>query len=234
MTWCIHHKTETTSTNLDARDGVAGDVFTADFQTAGRGRLDHVWLSAPGENLMMSVVLDVTQVPIEEIVTLPLVVGLAVIKALRTLSGLSLRLKWPNDILFDGKKLAGILCERHGDVVIAGLGVNVRQTTFAPEIAARATSLLAENVAGADVRVVRDAILAALADSLAVWRQAGFRALLPELAAVDCLKGRRVSVFQTDADRAPLQGICGGIAEDGSLLVGDAHVYAGEAHVASY
>ena len=78
--WRIHHKAETASTNLDARTGRHGDVFTADYQTAGRGRLDHKWLSPPGANLMMSVVLSVDGLAPEQVATLPLVVGLAVIK----------------------------------------------------------------------------------------------------------------------------------------------------------
>ena len=75
--WTVHHKAVTESTNLDARDGKPGDVFTADEQTAGRGRLDHTWMSEPGKNLMASVVLDVGGIAPQEVATLPLVVGLA-------------------------------------------------------------------------------------------------------------------------------------------------------------
>ena len=85
MNWTIHHQPSTASTNLDARAGRHGDVFTADFQTAGRGRLDHKWLSAPGENLMLSAVLDVGDCPPDRVATLPLVVGLAVIAGLSPL-----------------------------------------------------------------------------------------------------------------------------------------------------
>ena len=150
MTWQIHHKDETESTNLDARAGRHGDVFTADYQTAGRGRLDHKWLSPPGANLMMSAVLSVEGLSPEQVATLPLVVGLAVAKAVRRLfvngqdvgrKTEDVKLKWPNDVLVGGKKLAGILCERNGDNVIAGIGINVGQTEFPPEIADRATSL---------------------------------------------------------------------------------------------
>lgn len=80
--WKIHHKRETESTNLDARSGNPWDVFTADYQTAGRGRLDHKWLSPPGANLLMSAVLSVEGLSPEQVSTLPLVVGLAVAKGL--------------------------------------------------------------------------------------------------------------------------------------------------------
>ena len=63
MNWRIHEKDVSVSTNLDARDGVAGDVFTAVSQTGGRGRLDHRWLSPPGANLTMSAVLSVDGIP---------------------------------------------------------------------------------------------------------------------------------------------------------------------------
>lgn len=225
MNWRLHHRAETVSTNLDARQGLPGDVFTADFQTAGRGRLDHKWLSPPGENLMMSVVLPVEGLAPDHVSTLPLVVGLSVAE---TLGG---RIKWPNDVLVDGRKLAGILCERHGDRVVAGIGVNVGQRTFSPEIAARATSLA---VLGREmpVSVVRDRILAALGRNFPFWRDHGFGAVHPLVAALDELKGRPVSVRQADDDATPVSGICGGIRPDGTLDVAGVPVYAGEAHVA--
>ena len=243
----IHHKPETASTNLDARAGRHGDVFTADFQTAGRGRLDHKWLSAPGENLMLSAVLDVGDCPPDRVAALPLVVGLAVIEGLSPLlpKGRSLRLKWPNDVLVDGRKLAGILCERHGDTVIVGLGVNVKQREFAPEIAEKATSLsllLGPVPAGKGpapaskgsvpaLTQVRDAILMALGRLYATWREEGLSPFLGRLAELDFLRGRTISVRQTDDDTKPFQGVCEGIAADGSLLVGGQAIYAGEAHV---
>lgn len=241
--WRIHHKAETASTNLDARTGAHGDVFTADYQTAGRGRLDHKWLSPPDTNLMMSVVLSVDGLAPEQVATLPLVVGLATIRALqgfvagekdlRHKTG-DLKLKWPNDILLDGKKVAGILCERSGDTVIAGIGVNVGQTEFDKTIADRATSLEIVDPAlvsrlPSSVLSVRDAILAELGKWYGIWREKGFAAVYPEIAAVDCLKGLEIAVRQADDDAAPVSGVCGGIQPDGSLDVGGTKVYAGEA-----
>ena len=238
--WRIHHKAETTSTNLDARAGVHGDVFTADYQTAGRGRLDHKWLSSPGANLMMSVVLSVEGLSPDQVATLPLVVGLAVCKSLASLfplpSSLFPLLKWPNDILIDGKKLAGILCERNGDNVIVGIGVNVNQTEFAPEIADCATSLslIAPDLVSrlsSPVLSVRTAVLRELDRWYGLWRTNGFAAVYPEIAAVDYLKGLKIAVRQTDIDSIPVAGVCVGIRPDGSLDVGDTSVYAGEAHI---
>jgi len=229
----IVRKEITASTNLDARSGKPGDVFTAEFQTAGRGRLDHSWQSAKSENLMFSMVLGVGDRSPAEIATLPLVVGLAIAKALSSVlsspSGLSL--KWPNDILVGGRKLCGILCERLGDNVIAGVGVNVNQTAFPPEIADRATSLASLAGHAIDREDVLQALIASVNAYHARWAADGFASLLPELAVCDLLSGRTVSVRATDDDPEPITGLCGGIQADGSLLVGSTRVYAGEAHV---
>jgi len=231
--WRIHHKTETASTNLDARAGRHGDVYTADFQTAGRGRLDHKWLSPPGTNLMMSVVLSVADLPPEQVATLPLAVGLAVARGLSAALiqvGLTPLIKWPNDILVSGRKLAGILCERQGDNVVVGIGVNVGQTEFAHEISGRATSLAILTGFSGTCPQVMWLILKEIDVVYPVWKE-GFAAIYPEISSRDCLKGRTLSVRQTDDDAAPVVGLSNGIMPDGSLDVGGICVYAGEAHV---
>ena len=225
IAWRIHHSKLAVSTNLDAQSGKHGDVFTADFQTEGRGRLGHKWLSAPGENLIMSAVLSVEGMEPQEAATLPLAAGLAAAKAVGGL------LKWPNDVLVGGRKVAGILCERRGDCVIVGIGVNVRQTKFPAEISDSAASLVSLGRKNASVDGTRDTVLAELADAYERWRAGGFAAIHGEIAALDCLRGKRLSVRQTDSDGSPVRGVCGGIAEDGSLDVGGTRVYAGEAHV---
>ena len=229
--WTIHRKAVTESTNLDARDGKPGDVFVADEQTAGRGRLDHRWLSPPGENLTLSVVLDAGGIAPPEVATLPLVVGLAAATAASALLLRQTAIKWPNDVLLDGRKLAGILCERHGDHVIAGVGINVNQKAFAPEIALRATSLFLADGRERSLEMVLRAFLNVLGPFVADWRRDGFAALHPLIAPLDALRGRYVEVRQTDDDAAPVSGPCGGIQPDGTLLVGGTPVFAGEAHV---
>ena len=250
--WTIHAKRTTESTNLDARGGKHRDVFTADYQTAGRGRLDHKWLSPEGTNLMMSVVLSVEGLTPEQISTLPLVAGLAVAKAVSNIVpaassprgagqlprdarrvGYGVALKWPNDVLVGGKKIAGILCERNGDNVIVGIGVNVRQRVWPNELQGRATSLLQESGKEWKITQVRTAVLGQLGKWYGIWREKGFAAVHPEIAAIDGLKGRTISVRQTDDDSAPITGVASGIMSDGSLDVDGVKVYAGEAHVCS-
>lgn len=228
--WRIFHKRETRSTNIDARAGRHGDVFTADFQTAGRGRLDHKWLSDRGENLMMSAVLDVAALDVAHAATLPLAAGLAVVKTVKSIlgEGADVKLKWPNDVYVSGLKIAGILCERAADAVVVGIGVNVRQKTFPDEISSRTTSLNL-NGSSAEVQEVRDKLLNSLSSVYGIWRKGGFEALYSEISAVDWLKGREVSVMQTDGDSEPISGRCGGIAPDGSLIIDGRSVWAGEA-----
>lgn len=215
--WKIHHKAETVSTNIDARVGVPGDVFTADYQTAGRGRLDHKWESPRGKNIMMSAVLDVAGLEPEHVATLPLVVGLAVARAAGGV------LKWPNDVYVSGKKAAGILCERSGDTVIAGIGANVGEVPLS--VADRAIAIPTLTVAR---------ILDEVAAAYDLWRVGGFEAVYPAIREIDFLRGQTLAVRQTDDDAEPVRGICGGINADGSLDVGGVKIYAGEAHVEAF
>ena len=139
-------------------------------------------------------------------------------------------LKWPNDVYVSARKIAGILCERHGDVVIAGIGVNVAQDSFPSDVDMRAISF---KRLGVDVSIedVRDAILGRLGYLLDVWRKEGFIALYPRISSVDWLRGRTIAVVQTDSDNEPTSGVSGGIMQDGSLDVGGVRLWAGEAHV---
>lgn len=215
--WKIFHKAETASTNLDARAGVHGDVFTADYQTAGRGRLDHTWESPRGKNIMMSVVLSVEELDPETVATLPLVIGLAVARAAGGL------VKWPNDVYVSGKKAAGILCERLGDRVIVGIGANVGEVPLS--VADRAIA-----VPSLTIRQILDEI----DEAYGQWRLGGFAAVYPAIRKIDFLRGQSLAVRQTDDDAEPIRGICGGICDDGALAVGNVKIYAGEAHVEAF
>lgn len=232
MKFDLHYFKTVDSTNRLAALGRPGDVFVAAEQTAGRGRLDHKWHSRVGENLLMSVVFDATDISPAEVATFPLVVGLATVKAVDSLSQQNLstcRLKWPNDVYIGSRKLCGILCERHDDKIVVGIGLNVRQREFPEELREKATSLVLSEI---DVSVgqAMNSVLSSLSEISERWYRGGFAALYPEFAELDFLKGREVVVLQTDDDMVPIKGLCHGIASDGSLLVGGVRVYAGEVH----
>jgi BirA family biotin operon repressor/biotin-[acetyl-CoA-carboxylase] ligase len=163
--WRTITVTESTgSTNADllaqAADGAPeGTVLVTETQTAGRGRMGRTWLSPPGAALMFSVLLRPTAVPPARRGWLPLLAGVAIASALRDVTGLDVGLKWPNDVLTGGGKLAGILAEQSAgtEAIVAGAGLNV--STRRDELPVEtATSLL---LAGApDLR--RDRLLGAV------------------------------------------------------------------------
>jgi BirA family transcriptional regulator, biotin operon repressor / biotin---[acetyl-CoA-carboxylase] ligase len=121
---------ETGSTNEDllaaARRGAPeGVVLAAEVQTAGRGRMGRSWVSLPGTALTFSVLLRPLATPPAGRGWVPLLTGVAVASALRAEAGVDARLKWPNDVLVSGAKLAGILAEQAGDAIVVGAGVNI-------------------------------------------------------------------------------------------------------------
>lgn len=155
--------TESTgSTNADllaqaASGAPEGTVLAAETQTAGRGRMGRTWLSPPGAALMFSVLLRPTAVPPGRRGWLPLLAGVAIASGLRGETGLDVGLKWPNDVLIGGGKLAGVLAEQSADAIVTGAGINV-STRRAELPVETATSLL---LAGArDLR--RDRLLRAV------------------------------------------------------------------------
>lgn len=230
MKWQWHIRDVTRSTNEDAHAGAPGDVFVAHMQTAGRGRLNHTWQAAQGLNALFSAVVDVSERAATEVAVLPLVAGYAVAHALQQQLP-RVKIKWPNDILIEGRKLAGILCERTSDKVIIGIGINVLQREFAPELVSRATSLALEGV-NTQVDEVIGLVLDSLGACYEEWSQEGFAPIHTRIAnEFDCLWGKVISVRRTDDDAQPVHGVCGGIMADGALEVGGEKIYAGEAHV---
>jgi len=147
----IHHYYRVGSTNTLALEAAAagapeGSVFLAEQQTAGRGRGNNQWHSAKSTGIYCSVVLR-PAVPPSDVVILTLAAGLAAQSAVREIdSRVNPDLKWPNDLLVDGKKLCGILTEMHAEAtrvrhIVVGIGINVNQMDFPGELQQIATSL---------------------------------------------------------------------------------------------
>ena len=130
----------TASTMTEAAGRPPGTVVVADHQSAGQGRQGRVWYSEKGTGLYVSVVLR-PGIPPETLPTLTLALGLAVREAILRSTGVVCALKWPNDVLAGGRKCAGILAQGTPAAVVAGVGINVNQETFPPELADSATSL---------------------------------------------------------------------------------------------
>ncbi|MET7833578.1 biotin--[acetyl-CoA-carboxylase] ligase [Micromonospora sediminicola] len=235
---------ETGSTNADvvtaARAGEPeGLVVVAERQTAGRGRRGRVWQSPPRAGIAASVLLRPGEavaergwapVPATGYGWLPLLAGVALVEAVRRLAEVDARLKWPNDLLVDGAKCAGVLAEAvPGDAaqppaIVVGVGLNV--TLRADELPENPTGLPATSLrlAGATATdrdpLVR-ALLRALADWYERWRDAGGDAVasgLREAYLGGCATvGRQVRVLLPDGRE--VHGTATGVDPDGQLLV---------------
>jgi BirA family transcriptional regulator, biotin operon repressor / biotin---[acetyl-CoA-carboxylase] ligase len=168
---------ETGSTNADllaearagARDGL---VLVAEAQTAGRGRMGRRWISPPRGTLTFSVLLRPGGVPPGLLGWLPLLAGVAAASALAATAGVDARLKWPNDVLAGGAKLAGILAERGGEAVVLGMGINVFQRRGELPVPTATSLALAAPEAAADGTDMRERLLTAVLDELARWYRA--------------------------------------------------------------
>jgi len=219
---------ETGSTNADlladARRGEAeGVVLAAEAQSAGRGRMGRQWVAPPRAALMFSVLLRPAAVPQGRRGWVTLLAGVAVALALRQDAGVDVRLKWPNDLLVNGAKLAGILAEQADDAIVVGAGINV--STRRDELPVPgATSLAIEGAAVTD----RNRLLAATLRELERWYPAWTsQAGDVRLSGLDS-EYRRLSATLGRAVRVSLPGgkTMTGTAEDiddlGRLVVGSA------------
>jgi BirA family biotin operon repressor/biotin-[acetyl-CoA-carboxylase] ligase len=221
----VHHAT-TGSTNSDAaalgRAGAEdGTVVIADSQSAGRGRLGRSWASVSGVNLYLSALLRPPIVPAAA-PQLSLLAGVAVAASLEA-EGLAPLIKWPNDVLLDGRKVCGILTEIEAEAdrvsfVVVGVGVNLNSSLehFPAELHETATSVLLS----AGRRVDRVGFTARLLTELETLYERfsgeGFPAIAPLWESRAALRGRRVTVSGAGE---VITGTCVGIDSDGALLL---------------
>jgi BirA family biotin operon repressor/biotin-[acetyl-CoA-carboxylase] ligase len=214
----VWHHDKIGSTNDEARrlahEGAPhGTVVHADEQTAGRGRLSHKWFS-PAGNLYISILLRTGQ-PASRTMELSFLAALAVADTVEALLPRQTRamLKWPNDVLVSGAKIAGILLEQVDDAVIMGIGLNVLE---APTNAAYKTTTIVANGGIASVDGARDILLAALGRYLAVWRTEGFAAIREQWLGRSYPIG---AAIRANAGGEPTAGHFAGLDVDGALLL---------------
>jgi BirA family biotin operon repressor/biotin-[acetyl-CoA-carboxylase] ligase len=222
----LHFYPVTDSTNPDAleaaRDGAPhGSVYFADEQLAGRGRGTHTWHSAAGEGLYVSILLR-PQISAAHLPLLPLAAGLAAAEAIRATTGLTIDLRWPNDLLIGPRKTGGILVESHSEsgavaFAVIGIGINVHQREFASDLSTPATSIALETTR----TVSRQRLLVALLKSL---EREAFGLLDPTTgeniprrveSASTWIRGRKVEVHGPQA----CIGVTAGLDQQGFLLV---------------
>ena len=207
-------------------DDPEGAVAVADFQTAGRGRLGRVWAAPAGTALLCSVLLRPPAG--SRIAQLSLVGGLAAAQAVEAALGRQAQLKWPNDVLVDGRKVAGVLAEARDGVVVVGVGLNVNQTEAELPTDARIPAASLRSLDG--VERDREALLTGLLERLEAaygsWRDNGLSALHAEISSRDALAGRAVSVDGRG-------GRALGIDAEGRLVLDSGPVESGEVTLVS-
>lgn len=195
-----------------------GTAVIATEQTAGRGRRGRSWFAKPGDSLTFSLLWRFA--PDTAPAGLSLAVGLAVARALSKVGAGDLALKWPNDILRDGRKLGGILVELvpgapHAAVI--GVGINLRLPAGMPEDLRAAAAALYMADETADENALYAALLTELLAVLEIFAAQGFAALRPEWMARHAMQNVAVSLASDFA--APRTGICRGVDADGALLL---------------
>ena len=190
-----------------------GVVAVADEQTAGRGRHGRTWSAAPGSALLVSVLLR-PRLPPERLHLVTLAAAVAATDAVRAVGGVRAQVKWPNDVVVDDRKLAGILAEADGaGAVVVGMGVNVRPDAFPAELSDVATALdlhSSEPVDRADLLVAWLHALDAQLDSI--------DGVVAAAAARSATLGRPVRV---ELANEQLTGRASRLTDDGYLVVHD-------------
>lgn len=199
-----------------------GDLVQTAHQTAGRGRLQRAWVTPPGLALTLSVLLD----PHAMNALRPSWIGAAAAIAIRDLlreGGVAARVKWPNDVLVSGRKIAGILVERSGATgpVVLGLGINLNQTAAdldAAGLRQPATSWLLESGQAHRVASCLPELRSFLESTLPLATASGQPRLAEAWARHDALAGHHVRV---DTSQGTIQGEYLGMDADGALLLRD-------------
>jgi BirA family biotin operon repressor/biotin-[acetyl-CoA-carboxylase] ligase len=185
------HECESTQELVD-RSLDEGAVVVCDVQTAGRGRQGRSWEAPSDSAILCSVLLKPPAERAQQ--ELSLVAGLAVAETVEQALGLAVQLKWPNDVMVNRRKVAGVLAEASDGTVVLGIGVNVNQTR--EQLPAHATVAAGSLYTSDGVRRERAPLLADLLLSLErtyeEWREGGLNALYDTLGARDFLRGRRI------------------------------------------
>lgn len=211
-----------------ARAG-AGEGFccVAGEQTAGRGRSGRRWLAPPGTALLASLLIRRTHLA----AGVPLAAGLAVTDAVTELTGISCLLKWPNDVLAGGGKLAGILTEvEPGGGIVLGLGINLTVPAFPPGISGVSLDRVSGRVVSWEAMLA--ALLGHLGRRLRQLDEGGVSALRGDWMARAAGIGERV---RAEVGHAVVEGTAVGMDEDGALILAGDHgairLVAGEVHL---
>jgi BirA family transcriptional regulator, biotin operon repressor / biotin---[acetyl-CoA-carboxylase] ligase len=220
----LYWELDSTSSELQRRGSEAPDlsIVMAETQTAGRGRRGRSWLSPPGLNLYVSC-LKRFDAGFASLSGLSLATGVIVLRALHALGLSGTRLKWPNDVLADGGKLAGILVELSGEyqgpcAAIVGIGLNLRLTPELREQAGQPVCDLASLADGMppDRNRTAASLITSLVDGLDQFERESFSAFVDEYAEHDALRGASLRISGAAGE---FEGLGAGVDARGALQV---------------
>jgi len=193
----------------------------ADEQTAGRGRFGRSWEAEPQANVLFSLLVRPHFLQRDEIFILTFAAAVSVAEAIEDVTGIRCGLKWPNDVMLDGKKVCGILLESSFESnrlshVVLGIGLNVNQQVFSPDILERATSLSLF----AGKKFDRDELLFAILTNLSSIHESlqkrDFYFVMKRWRDRSTLFGKKVVVSLAGKT---IEGLCDDVADDGTLIL---------------
>jgi len=206
--------TQSVAFELAARGAADRTVVVADHQSAGRGRRGRTWRAPAGTSLLASILVR-PRLPQTLLAALSPTVAVATAEAIGLVAPVAARVKWPNDVLVDGKKIAGILLESRAGgeaLVVVGIGINLGQREFPLDLSGRATSIALETGRAPD----RETMLAALLEQFDAWRarleRDGFEAVRERWRQLSDTLGQLVTVDT-------VAGVAADLDTDGALLV---------------
>ena len=225
----VTESTNSIALELGEKGAVSGTVVVADAQTGGRGRLNRSWLSLPGMGLYFSIILRPRLAP-EHLPKVTLAAGLAICKAVEAEYHFFPKIKWPNDLLLDGRKFGGILTETeslacsdscHSAVVVVGVGLNLfpPEGGFPPDIEECATSISLHGDNDVSAEILLERCVAAVEKELQRLEKGDFPAILKEWMQRDAIQGK-VLTWVTPKGKA-VTGISLGPDADGVLRIRD-------------
>lgn len=220
----VIYKATTLSTMSDAAVLAAGNaehgtVVVADEQTAGIGRLGRQWLSGLDEGIYCTILLRL-KMPVAKLPVITLALGVAVAEAIAQATGLKCDLRWPNDVLINERKTAGILAQLTDGCVLAGIGINVNQTAMPEDLRTPATSLRIENRLEVQSREdILIHLLHAVDGCVDMLIQHGPESILRAFLAASSYALHKRIVYETETGFG--KGTTAGLDSNGFLLVRD-------------
>lgn len=217
--------------NEKANDLAHGSVVKAIYQTKGKGRLDHKWHGEKNTSLMFSVLIK-TKMNATLKIKIVFAAAIALFHTIKKLYNITTSIKWPNDLYFSDKKIAGILCQMQNDFVIAGIGINVNQQDFPEEIQNIASSLLLITGIKVDLNMFLANFLNYFENTINTLCTEGFYPIREEITKNFYLMNKEVNI---ETPKKTIHGIVKGMDDDGQLLLDVSgkikKIMAGDVHI---